>query len=80
MDYTVYGYAIVPILIGILEVLKKIGVPTSIIPIISVLIGLSVGVATNLDNMSNGVVLGVVYGLSACGLYDSFKAVKKVTE
>lgn len=64
---------IVPLIIGLLEVIKKADVVnTKYIPLISILIGGILGVTVNGIN-TNGILLGITYGLSATGLYTSVK-------
>lgn len=71
---------IVPLIIGLLEVIKKAEVVnTKYIPLISILIGGILGVTVNGLN-TNGVLLGITYGLSAVGLYTSVKKYSDVTE
>lgn len=69
----------VPLIIGLLEVIKRAEVVnTKYIPLISVLIGGILGVTANGIN-TNGVLLGITYGLSATGLYTSVKKYSDVT-
>lgn len=63
----------VPLIIGLLEVIKRAEfVNTKYIPLISVLIGCILGITVNGLN-TNGVLIGITYGLSAVGLYTSVK-------
>ncbi len=64
---------IVPVLIGVLEVFKKLGVEVKYIPVISVILGLLLGIAINGISIDS-VLIGLAYGLSACGLYSGAKA------
>ena len=69
----------VPLIIGLLEVIKRAEVVnTKYIPLISVLIGGILGITVNGLN-TNGILLGITYGLSATGLYTSVKKYSDVT-
>ena len=73
--------AIVALIIGIAEILKKIGLPAKYIPIIDVMLGIAAGICVyglmlNHD-LANGALIGLAMGLSACGL---FSGVKNVVE
>lgn len=72
MDMTMYGVAIVPLLIGVLEVLKRVGLPERAIPAASVLLGIIIGFAF-METPQEGVIVGLAIGLSAVGLYSGTK-------
>ena len=58
----------VPIIVGITEGIKRLGVPSRLMPIISMLLGIGYSylIAGNLDSWAEGLVVG----LSAAGLWD----------
>jgi hypothetical protein len=71
---TLYGIFIVPAIVGLTQVAKDTGLPARFAPLLAVLIGGAAGLA----QLEQGklpwipaVALGVVFGLSACGLYDT---------
>ncbi|MSU03199.1 hypothetical protein [Tissierella pigra] len=66
------GIAIIPLLIGILEVFKKVGLHERYIPVLSVVLGIGIGLFGNGD-MKTGLVQGIFIGLSAVGLYSGTK-------
>ncbi|OZV11300.1 hypothetical protein CIW83_15075 [Tissierella sp. P1] len=72
MEYA--GIAIIPLLIGILEVLKKVGLKEKYVPAISVSLGIVIGIGLfgNGDTKA-GLVQGIFIGLSAVGLYSGTK-------
>jgi len=81
MDFSTFeisGIFIIPLLNGIAEVLKKLGVPTKYIPIINVIIGVAIGVFFNWGNLLYGILSGITIGLTASGLYDTVKYAKQV--
>ncbi len=78
MEIEIYDVLIVPLIIGLVAVAKKSGVPTKALPLLSLAVGLVIGVlyASNGD-IKQGVLVGAMLGLSASGLYSG---AKKVTE
>ena len=67
---------LVPLLIGILEVFKKLGINEKYIPLISVFFGIVSGFAVNgftSDKIIENIYTGVAVGLSAVGLYSGAK-------
>lgn len=72
MEYA--GIAIIPLLIGILEVIKKLGINKKYIPIISLLLGIGTGILLFTDgDFKVGIIKGIYIGLSAVGLYSGGK-------
>ena len=72
MEYA--GIAIIPLLIGILEVIKKLGINKKYIPIISLLLGIGTGILLFADgDLKVGIIKGIYIGLSAVGLYSGAK-------
>ena len=61
---------LVPILIGILQVIKKADLfDAKFIPIASLVIGLLLGIVFSGFDIKNGIIAGLFIGLSAVGLY-----------
>lgn len=72
MEYA--GIAIIPLLIGILEVFKRLGLTDRYIPLFSLVLGITVGILLFADgDLSTGIVQGTFIGLSAVGLYSGTK-------
>jgi hypothetical protein len=72
MEYA--GIAIIPLLIGILEVFKKAGLSEKYVPIVSIVLGLAIGIFLFAEgNIAAGIVQGIYIGLSAVGLYSGTK-------
>jgi hypothetical protein len=78
-----FGIAVVPAIVGLVEVGKDLGVPTRVAPALAVLFGILAGLAQLYAGQwpwIQAVVLGISLGLSACGLYSGAKTViQKVT-
>lgn len=72
MEYA--GIAIIPLLIGILEVIKRLGINKKYVPIISLLLGIGTGILLFTDgDLKAGIIKGIYIGLSAVGLYSGGK-------
>lgn len=69
------------LIIGIAEVLKRLGVGAKWIPLVDLGLGIAFGVLINWLALGYGIaqsiLMGIAMGLSACGL---FSGVKNVTE
>lgn len=76
MDFEIYDVLIVPLIIGLVAVARKSGVPTKVLPLLALGIGVGAGVlyASNGD-IKQGVLVGAMFGLSASGLYSGAKKV-----
>lgn len=68
-----YSVAIIPLIIGIVEMFKRAGLPAKYSPFIAVAIGISLGVFFIASNIKEGIIIGAMYGLSASGLYSGTK-------
>ena len=71
---TVYGVALVPVIIGLAELLKRFGVPSRLIP----LVALALGLFFSFFYLAPGepkkaLFFGAVLGLSAVGLFSGTK-------
>ena len=74
MDFEYQGVAIVPLLIGLSELLKKIGINPKAIPIFNIVLGVFLGIITNRHDVILGVINGIAMALMASGLYSNIKA------
>ena len=81
IKYLLTPIAQVALIIGLAELIKRLGCPTKFIPLIDLGLGLVSGICVYGLTMGYGitesVVLGIALGLSACGL---FSGIKNVTE
>ncbi|WP_203363718.1 hypothetical protein [Bacillus sp. REN10] len=73
MDF--YNVVIIPLILGIVEVFKRAGLPTKYSPIVAVFFGLLFGVFYLNQGMKQGIIVGLMLGLSASGLYSGSKNV-----
>lgn len=60
------------VIIGLVEVLKSIGVPRKLLPVFDIVLGIGWSIAV-LGTSVNSVLSGIILGLSAAGLYRSTK-------
>lgn len=74
----VYDVLIVPFIVGIVELVKKLGLPSKFCPVVSVILGVIIGlVYINPNDIAQGVLVGASLGLSAVGLYSGTKNTKE---
>lgn len=80
MDLILYGVPAAGLIVALVELVKRTtGMDSRYAPIVSVAIGVVLSVAAKLDNPSAGtwfqmILLGLLAGLSASGLYSGGKA------
>lgn len=73
-QFSVYGLALVPVVVGLTELLKKVGVPKSIIPVASIVLGLLFSFFYLAPgDPKKAILIGLVLGLSSIGLYSGTK-------
>lgn len=78
MDMEIYGVLIVPLILGLVEVSKRVGLPDKWSPLLSVVLGLISGLTVLFPGEPvKGVVVGLALGLSATGLYSGTKNIKE---
>ena len=69
------GELTVEVFIALVELFKKsLGLP---VPLVSVLLGVPVGILYLDVDRKTGIVYGLIIGLSACGLYSGAKSITK---
>ena len=77
--YLLTPVAQVALIIGIAELIKKVGCPSRWIPLVDLGLGLLSGVLVYGVALGygilNGVIVGIAVGLSACGLFSGIKNV-----
>lgn len=66
---------LIPVLIGILEAIKRTGFNSKFIPVLSIILGIMFGVVFSGLSIKEGIITGIYIGLSAVGLYSGSKAV-----
>lgn len=81
INYLLTPVAQVALIIGLAEIVKRLGLENRFIPIVDVVLGLICGYGVYYVSMgrtvTESVLVGLALGLSACGL---FSGIKNVTE
>lgn len=71
----VYDVVLIPLIIGLVELLKFFNIPKQFIPVASIVLGLTLGIVyVYPGNLKAGVLVGLMIGLSASGMYSGGKA------
>jgi L-cystine uptake protein TcyP (sodium:dicarboxylate symporter family) len=70
---------IIPIVIGIVEVLKRAGLPNKYSPLVSLVLGLFFGLFF-IESFKEGLIVGMMVGLSATGLYSGSKNLMQINK
>lgn len=72
--FEVYGVALIGLIVGLVEVLKKAGLPKKFLPLSSLILGVAAGTLYVYPaNLKAGIIVGLMMGLSASGLYSGTK-------
>lgn len=81
MEFNYKGIALIPIITFIVSAAKKLGVPCKFAPILSLIVGITFGILFLSDgDIKNGILLGMVMGMSASGLYSNGKEIEKTVK
>lgn len=71
----IYDVALIPLIIGIVELLKFTGLRKKLLPIVSLLFGVLAGIFyVYPGDLKGGILVGLMMGLSASGMYSGGKA------
>ena len=71
---TTYGIALVPVIVGLSELLKRFGLPNRFVPIAAMIMGLFFSFFYLAPGEpKKAILLGAVLGLSAIGLFSGTK-------
>lgn len=65
------------IVVGHSQIVKTIGLPTKYIPLLNLTLGIVLGVLFFDGDIKTNVFQGIIIGLSASGLFDHTKIMKK---
>ena len=82
ITYLLTPVAQVALIIGLAELVKKVGLETRWIPLVDVALGLMSGICIfgllMGYGIAQGIVIGIALGLSACGLFSGIKNVAQI--
>lgn len=81
MDKTIFEVALVPVIIGVAEVAKRVGFPNKYIPVLNLGLGVAAGfIYVAPSNSAEAALVGIALGLSASGLYSGVKNVAQAVK
>ena len=70
----IYNVAIIPLIVGLVELAKKLGLPDKFAAVLSAILGVVIGlVYVAPDDPAKAVLVGLSMGLAASGLYSGVK-------
>lgn len=74
IEIEAFGIALIPVLIGLVEVAKRVGLKNKYAPVFSIALGVIAGVVYAVpESLSGGILVGIALGLGASGLYSGAK-------
>lgn len=71
--------AIVSIIGGVVEVIKRVGLPSRFCGLLAIILGVIISVGYNKSFDFSPIILGVMYGLSASGAYEGVSRIAPPT-
>lgn len=72
----VYDFALIALIVALVELLKEVGLPKKWLPIVAILFGIAAGIFyVHPADLKGGIIVGLMLGLSASGLYSVSKHV-----
>lgn len=71
--FEIYNVAIIPLILALIELFKRGGLPAKYSPFIGVVFGLLFGIFYLAADIKEGIIVGLMLGLSASGLYSGVK-------
>jgi hypothetical protein len=80
-DVVANSFWIIPLVVALVQAIKMMGVATKFSPIISIGAGILLGFLVNSEfTTAQSILSGVIYGLSASGLYSGITVTQKVAD
>jgi L-cystine uptake protein TcyP (sodium:dicarboxylate symporter family) len=74
MSVEVYQVAIIPLIVGVVELFKSLGLPKKFSALTAALLGILIGLFYVYPrDIPRGILVGLSYGLAASGLYSGTK-------
>nr|WP_068672334.1 hypothetical protein [Oceanobacillus sp. Castelsardo] len=78
--FEIYDIAIIPLILGVVELFKRSGVPIKYSPFIALVVGLLFGIFYIDAEVKQRIIIGLMLGLSATGLYSGSKNISQKTD
>ncbi|UTI42091.1 hypothetical protein [Niallia sp. RD1] len=72
-----YDVAIIPLILALVELLKRVGFPVKYTPVVALVLGVGFGLVYIDGDIKQSIIVGLMLGLSASGLYSGTKSVVK---
>jgi len=72
-DFSPLIVAIIPVVIGLVQVVKQVGLPTKFAPLASIVLGFGLVALTSVT-WPVAIVQGIIVGLAASGLWSGSKS------
>jgi hypothetical protein len=74
MEISVYGIALIPLILGLVQLAKNFKFPTQFLPLLSLGLGILFGVVFAApDDWRKGIIVGIWLGLGATGMHSGIK-------
>ncbi|GAA0181913.1 hypothetical protein SH2C18_43740 [Clostridium sediminicola] len=71
----------IPVLVTVVEIFKKAGLPKKFSPLVSLFFGVIIGILLeNSGDIKKGILNGIIIGTSSSGLYSSGKEIYKLNK
>lgn len=77
MNIKAFDVALVGIIVAMVEVVKRVGLPDRFAPLVALVLGILLGIIYIPGDIAQGVIVGMAMGLTAVGLYSGTKNVVK---
>jgi hypothetical protein len=78
MPTEAWGVLLTPLIVGLVEVAKRAGLPSRFAPLLALALGMGViGAVAVRPEASRVLLWGIALGLSACGLYSGGRALMR---
>ncbi|WP_099158278.1 MULTISPECIES: hypothetical protein [Virgibacillus] len=78
--FEIYDVAIIPLILAMVELVKIVGLPVKYSPFVAVVLGLAFGIFYLDASLKQNIIVGLMYGLSATGLYSGTKNMTQTKE
>lgn len=73
IEISLYGFALLPLIIGLVAMVRTLGLSRRLLPVASLAFGIGAAFLAT-DNVKQAIVTGVALGLASSGLYAGVKA------
>ncbi|RDW14974.1 hypothetical protein [Oceanobacillus chungangensis] len=72
--FEIYDVVLIPLIIGLVQLLRTVGLNKKYLPLASLIFGLAGGIFYMYpEDLKGGIIVGLMLGLSASGLYSGTK-------